>query len=183
MLNQKIIQIIIQKIILYIYFTLQEVLGGLSNGDKATKTTTTKESSFSRKSKTLEKADSEKKLPAPKPPIPVVSLAGDQLIPDAKEETAIENAKKPGWLAELSRKQANRRSGLFSIDIVAGETKTAVVTSPTTTPTSTPITKISPESPTTTGPTTPTPPLNKPTVIADKPHIPLKPSQIRDEGN
>ena len=69
----------------------------------------------------------------------------------------MEPAKKPDWLAELSRKQANRRSGLFTTT-TNNEAEIKTGTSPP---------KIA---------------ENKPTVAPDKPHIPLKPSQIREEG-
>ena len=79
-----------------------------------------------------------------------------------------QSAKKPDWLAELSRKQANRRSAVFppaSSVVVepSSDTSTSNVKSGSTSPP-----KIQNET--------------KPAVAVDKPHIPLKPSQIREEG-
>ena len=80
-----------------------------------------------------------------------------------------QSAKKPDWLAELSRKQANRRSAVFppaSSSVVvepSSDTSTSNVKSGSTSPP-----KIQNET--------------KPAVAVDKPHIPLKPSQIREEG-
>eukprot|EP00093_Oithona_nana_P004967 04967.XXX_31418_20456_1 [CDS] Oithona nana genome sequencing. len=78
-----------------------------------------------------------------------------------------QSAKKPDWLAELSRKQANRRSAVFppaSSVVVepSSDTSTSNVKSGSTSPP-----KIQNET--------------KPAVAVDKPHIPLKPSQIREE--
>ena len=87
----------------------------------------------------------------------------DKIKPSAAEiktEPAKEtedNAKKPDWLQELSRKQANRRSAVFT----SNESETSIKSG-----TSPP--KVSAET--------------KPVVAPDKPHIPLKPSQIREEG-
>ena len=67
------------------------------------------------------------------------------------------NAKKPDWLQELSRKQANRRSAVFT----SNESDTSIKSAGTSPP------KIA---------------ESKPVVAPDKPHIPLKPSQIREEG-
>ena len=89
----------------------------------------------------------------PKPQLPTAAI-------EAKEPSD-EASKKPDWLAELSRKQANRRSGLFtnSSDTSLDANKSAGTSPP----------KIAENN-------------NKPVIATDKPHIPLKPSQIRDEG-
>jgi hypothetical protein len=56
------------------------------------------------------------KMPPPKPPLPA-TLTGNNVTAEtsaelkAKEET---EKRKPDWLEELSRKQAHRKSGLFS---------------------------------------------------------------------
>ena len=90
----------------------------------------------------------------PKPQLPTAAI-------EAKEPSD-EASKKPDWLAELSRKQANRRSGLFtnSSDASLDANKSAGTSPP----------KIAENN-------------NKPVIATDKPHIPLKPSQIRDEGS
>ncbi len=61
----------------------------------------------------------------------------------------MEEPKKPGWLEELSRKQAHRKSGLFNKEQSKENLKETG---------SLPAT-------------------------ADKPQLPVKPSQIRDDGN
>ena len=89
--------------------------------------------------------------------------------PTSESNNDEQSAKKPDWLAELSRKQANRRSAVFppasvaSVDQQSDTTSTNNLKSGSTSPP-----KIQNET--------------KPAVAVDKPHIPLKPSQIREEG-
>ncbi len=131
-------------------------MSGLTNGNSdVNKITETKEE----KTKTT-------KMPPPKPPLPASALIPNvnQAEVEAKKDEA--EKRKPDWLEELSRKQAHRKSGLFS------ETKSeSVLPSSSTTATTS----------TTTSAAT-TQPLTKPSVVADKPHLPVKPSQIRDDG-
>jgi len=68
------------------------------------------------------------------------------------EKKEVDEKKKPEWLEELSRKQAHRKSGLFT-DTKIENTNPQPSTQP------------------------------KPVALTDKPHLPVKPSQIRDDGN
>ena len=79
-----------------------------------------------------------------------------------------QSAKKPDWLAELSRKQANRRSAVFPPASVASVEQSDTTSTNNLKSGSTSPPKIQNET--------------KPAVAVDKPHIPLKPSQIREEG-
>ena len=92
---------------------------------------------------------SEDKIKAP----PAENIKTEPSAPKEDES----NAKKPDWLQELSRKQANRRSAVFT----SNESDTSIKSAGTSPP------KIA---------------ESKPVVAPDKPHIPLKPSQIREEG-
>lgn len=111
-------------------------------------------------SKAANDSDNKLKQSAPqKPPPPHANSEGSLRIMDEKkdcdEKKEVDDKKKPDWLEELSRKQAHRKSGLFS------DTK---------------VETISPTSVSNNA-------LAKPAVaIADKPHLPIKPSQIRDDG-
>ena len=128
----------------------QEALGNLSsNGDRIVP-------SFTKDSKKAEK------MASPPPPKPQIATAAVEVPKDTTPQE--ESTKKPEWLAELSRKQANRRSGLFTSgpDTETNKTSSTSGTSP---PKS-----VEKEN------------NNKPVIASDKPHIPLKPSQIRDEG-
>ena len=160
-------------------FYFQEALGSLSSssngGDK----------SFAKESKKAEKMASS---PPPKPQLPVQPAATSAIEAnkEAANTTLDDSAKKPDWLAELSRKQANRRSGLFSGN--SSETALNVEDTATAGPTagtgSKPLT--SGRSSLTSGGSSPPKMAEnnniKPVIAPDKPHIPLKPSQIRDEG-
>ena len=133
------------------YPILQEALGNLSsNGDRIVP-------SFTKDSKKAEK------MASPPPPKSQIATAAVE-VPPKESPAHEESAKKPEWLAELSRKQANRRSGLFTSGPETETNKTSS-TSGTSPPKS-----VEKEN------------NNKPVIASDKPHIPLKPSQIRDEG-
>ena len=102
--------------------------------------------------------------PVTKPAAPAVPVVEPLESPTQESQGP---AKKPDWLAELSRKQANRRSGLFTNNN-EDNVKTASGSSP--------------PKPAAPGPVAEPVGPAKPAVAADKPHIPLKPSQIREEG-
>merc|ERR1719266_2764409 len=121
--------------------------------------------------------------PPPKPQVPVqpTSATSVSAIEANKEaaNTLDDSAKKPDWLAELSRKQANRRSGLFSGNSSETALDTCIAPGPAPTVTGSKPLPISG------GSSPPKVAENnniKPVVAPDKPHIPLKPSQIRDEA-
>lgn len=122
---------------------MQEALGTFSSSS------TNEKSKEPRRTSEPPKATSPTK---PSPPTPIISPEVSNAT-----ETSNDQAKKPDWLAELSRKQANRRSGMFSNNNSNEEVKPG--TSPPKVPTE-----------------------SKPVIAPDKPHIPLKPSQIREEG-
>ncbi len=104
--------------------------------------------------------DNKLKQSAPqKPPPPHTNSDSSIKIMDEKKDSddkkEVDDKKKPEWLEELSRKQAHRKSGLFTDTKVETVSTTAVLNN------------VQP----------------KPVVaIADKPHLPIKPSQIRDDG-
>ena len=114
-------------------------------------------------------------MPPPKPPLPAAisnNNSSSNITPDPANNEAVKQVaavkdevekRKPDWLEELSRKQAHRKSGMFS----DSKSESSVISSsaaPTVAP-----------APTAAAAT-------KPAVVTDKPHLPVKPSQIRDEG-
>ena len=134
-------------------------MSGLTNGN----------SDVNKISETKEEKTKSTKMPPPKPPLPAAALItnvnlAETAASEAKKDEA--EKRKPDWLEELSRKQAHRKSGLFS------ETKSESVLPSSSTATTT--------STTTTAATAQ--PSTKPSVVADKPHLPVKPSQIREDG-
>ena len=106
------------KYIISFFFIQQEALGNLSsstNGDKSgirrhSEDSKTKSSAAVVSSNTA--GSSRPSLPLPVP-VPVVNTAttptGGSVETKESSDVSGEPAKKPDWLAELSRKQANRR--------------------------------------------------------------------------
>jgi len=189
--------------------TMKEALGNLSsstNGDKNgvrrhSEDSKTKSSVIASSANTT--TGSRPSLPLP---VPVVSAAttppggSNSGSAETKESSEVsgEPAKKPDWLAELSRKQANRRSGLFTGGQHQNSSSSLSTSPPNVEPSIPPmVTKpTSPEEPAVVQLRNPKPtPADvklsssppkiaetKPTIASDKPHIPLKPSQIREEA-
>eukprot|EP00095_Tigriopus_kingsejongensis_P008932 maker-scaffold199_size265817-snap-gene-1.49 protein:Tk08932 transcript:maker-scaffold199_size265817-snap-gene-1.49-mRNA-1 annotation:"---NA---" len=146
----------------------QDVLGGLTNGVHQSSESLHKQRanediaqvSFPQEPPPA-KATSAKKQPPPKPPVSTAVLTTAH--PENKADSRIiapkiEEPEKPKWLEELSRKQANRRSGFFPQahnDLSSSKAKENEA------PTNHTVSPVIPES---------------------KPVIPTKPSQIRDEA-
>ena len=117
-------------------------------------------------------------MPPPKPPLPAAisnNNSSSNITPDPANNEAVKQVaavkdevekRKPDWLEELSRKQAHRKSGMFSDSKSESSVISSSAAAPTVAPTAAP------------APTAAT----KPAVVTDKPHLPVKPSQIRDEG-
>ena len=83
--------------------SFQDAFTGLTNGS-------------SDSNKILESKDEKNKvkMPPPKPPLPAALITAN-ISAEAELKKAEEAEKrKPDWLEELSRKQAHRKSGLFS---------------------------------------------------------------------
>ena len=81
----------------------QDAFTGLTNG-----------SSDSNKILESKEEKNKVKMPPPKPPLPAALITAN-ISAEAELKKAEEAEKrKPDWLEELSRKQAHRKSGLFS---------------------------------------------------------------------
>lgn len=182
--------------------TMKEALGNLSssNGDRNGTRRASEDSKTRSSAASLNTSGSSAGGSRPSLPLPVPTVAAAATTPPGggnigaetieSSDGSGEPAKRPDWLAELSRKQANRRSGLFT---GSGTNASTVSTSP---PAAEPVVPKSstPEDPRPevvqlrykpeVKPSSSPPKIaeTKPTIASDKPNIPLKPSQIREEA-
>jgi hypothetical protein len=84
---------------------LQDAFTGLTNGSNG--------NSDSNKILESKEEKNKVKMPPPKPPLPAALITANLAEAELKKAEEAEK-RKPDWLEELSRKQAHRKSGLFS---------------------------------------------------------------------
>lgn len=177
---------------------LQDVLGGLTNGNHFSTSTDSLQKQKSNEDLTKAasppkessvKLASAKKQPPPKPPVVVSTpvIAPVAVLTTANPENnkteriippKVEEPEKPTWLEELSRKQANRKSLLKEHQhnnyhaSQQGSNSSGIINSE----------HASNKSKENEAPTETTTNHGAPVVPENKPVIPIKPSQIKEDG-